>query len=135
MASIANKFFFSVSSWEIINYTTKEKKKKKKKQGSEQLSHGRGTKELRCITMSRVKKKKKGHRPNFWLPDSCTVCISYSAEALRWIRAYIPGFSRAKLIWTSCKLARNSQPTSESGEDRSQSVPTVPVGIPSFTVP
>lgn len=65
MASIANKFFFSVSSWEIINYTTKEKKKKKKKQGSEQLSHGRGTKELRCITMSRVKKKKEGTQAQF----------------------------------------------------------------------
>lgn len=36
------------------------KKKKKRNIGSEQLSHGRGTKELRCITMLWVKKKKKG---------------------------------------------------------------------------
>lgn len=68
--------FFSVSSWKIINYTMK--KKKKRNIDSEQLSHGRGTKELRCITMLWVKKKKKGGcRPNFWLRDSCTVCISY----------------------------------------------------------
>jgi len=26
-----------------------------------------------------------------------------SDEALRWIRAYIPGFRGATLIWTSCK--------------------------------
>lgn len=113
--------FFSVSSWKIINYTMK--KKKKRNIGSEQLSHGRGTKELRCITMLWVKKKKRGMQAQFlavrqlYSLYQLQICPTgfCSDEALCWIRAYIPGFSGATLIWTSCKPARNSQPKSKPG--------------------
>lgn len=56
MASAANNIFFSVSSWKIINYTMKGGKKKTNT-GSQQLSHGKGTKGLRCRTVSWVKKR------------------------------------------------------------------------------
>lgn len=127
----------------------KKEKKKKRNTGSEQLSHGRGTKELRCITMSGVKKKKKkrgmqaqflaaGQLYSFYQLQICPTGFC-SDEALRWIRGYILGFSGATLIWTSCKPAHGSQPRSEPGESspdpwRQNSAPRrkppVSVGIP-----